>query len=122
METFLEEGYTSVYIVNAYNQRVGLRLTDRMDLESKDGEQRATPPSSSSIDILYICIYTYTHTYKMEGWFRATSSVNNFPRIWRDRSTEEADRAGARLLHTVYGNEKRAVKTVAPRPRLEAVS
>lgn len=120
METFLEEGYTSVYIVNAYNQRVGLRLTDRMDLESKDGEQRATPPSSSLIDILYI--YMYAHTYRMEGWFRATSSVNNFPRIWRDRSTEEADRAGARLLHTVYGNEKRAVKTVAPRPRLEAVS
>lgn len=83
METFLEEGYTSVYIMNAYNQRVGLRLTDRMDLESKDGEQRATPPSSSLIDILYI--YMYAHTYRMEGWFRATSSVNNFPRIWRDR-------------------------------------
>lgn len=58
----------------------------------------------------------------LEAWFRATSSVNNFPRVWCDRSTEEADRAGARLLHTVYGNEKRAVKTVAPRPRLEAVS
>lgn len=50
--------------MNAYNQRVGLRLTDRMDLESKDGEQRATPPSSSLIDILYIYICTHTHI----GW------------------------------------------------------
>lgn len=41
--------------MNAYNQRVG--LTDRMDLESKDGEQRATPFFFDR----YLYIYKYAH-------------------------------------------------------------
>lgn len=49
--------------------------------------------------------------------FRATGSTNNFPRIWNGATVpREADNATPRLLHTVHGNEKRAVKTAPSLP------